>query len=200
VQGAGDGVARHLSQAAQGGRPHNLRQVAQLLQVGGLALASRQPLQRRQNPGRALFTGLGTTGGWRWANVNIPAGSIITSAWVRLQQAGFGNILVTTLAFDNRPAPPTFTRPDSPAVRWANHTTWTLPWQWDTTNDPPNRPHVTPELKDGIQELVDRFGGIQHLALLENGDGVAPGVHHNWRSFEQDPTLAAELHIEYLAP
>lgn len=145
------------------------------------------------NPGGA--GGLATVGGFRWANVNIPAGATIVTAYVDLNQGGWGYTIPTTLSFENSQNSATFSSASGPYSRWANRTVFELPWIW-----PKQTPGIwirTPSLVSGIQELVSQYGGVSNITLLENGAGVASGQYHGWAGFEQNPSLGAKLHIEY---
>jgi len=136
-------------------------------------------------------------GGWRWTNLNIPAGATITNAYVEFNQNAWGNGMITTLAFENDPNPATFSSNSSPFTRWSNKTTFEVDWSWGTSA--PGSWIKTPSLSAGIQELVDRYGGVNTLVLLEDGTGVVQGQWHAWQSYDANPLLSANLYIEYTA-
>ncbi len=137
------------------------------------------------------------TGGWRWTGLGIPSGAVITAAYVELNQRGYGNNLTTTLSFEDVASPATFTGASTPTSRWASRTTFSTNWFWPKSS--PNSWIQTPSLVDGIQELVDSYGGINELALLENGAPAGGSFYHEWYSFDFNPARAAKLHIEYIA-
>jgi hypothetical protein len=56
----------------------------------------------------------------------------------------------------------------------------------------------SPSLAEGIQELVNSYGALDSIALLESSAGVAQGRYHSWSSYERNPQLAAKLHVEYV--
>ena len=137
-------------------------------------------------------------GGFRWSGLNIPAGAVITGAYVELSQFGWGHEIPTTLAFHDSAAPGTFSGGDSPYNRWAARTQFESQWQADLSS--PGTWISTPDLAAGVQELVDRFGGISALVLLESGEGGQQAQYHEWSAFENGPAQAAKLHITYLSP
>ena len=136
-------------------------------------------------------------GGFRWAGLNIPANVTITSAYVELSQDGWGDTPTTVLALHNNGNPSPFSSGSSPAVRWNSRTTFEKPWTWPAQT--PGEWIRTPSLAEGVQELVDRYGGIQSLVLLEDGSTAPPGQYHDWVSFDGSPPLAARLHVEYVS-
>lgn len=137
-------------------------------------------------------------GGWRFdfSAAPIPPGAVITDAWVELIQAGYGYEIQTQLYLEDDPLPPPFSSTDSPFNR--PRTTWGVLWPWLRTN--PGDAKRTPSLAAGVQELVNRFGGILGLALIEDGTPVPaapPGQYHEWGAVDGLPPQPARLHIEY---
>ncbi|MBI2664459.1 VCBS repeat-containing protein [Candidatus Woesearchaeota archaeon] len=133
-------------------------------------------------------------GGWRWANLNIPPGSVITGAYVEFNQLewGYSNI-PTTLAFENSSNALTFSSGNSPAHRWSKRTAFQTQWNW--SRQTPGSWIRTPSLAAGIQELA--ANGINDLVLLEDGTPSLASQSHEWASYDYNPSLAARLHIEY---
>ena len=144
------------------------------------------------NPGGA---GLATVGGFRWTGLNIPAGSTITNAYIDFNQKGWGYQIPTVLSFESSVNPASFSSASSPYHRWSNKTIFTLNWTWPKAT--PGTWIRTPFLVSGIQELVDSYGAINSIVVLENGSGVPAGQYHNWESYNGSSLLAAKLHIEY---
>ena len=134
-------------------------------------------------------------GGWRWADLGIPASATVLSAYVELNQLSLGDVFVTTLAFQSAASPATFSSGDSPSDRWATHTTFEVDWTWPKGSS--GDWIQTPSLVAGIQELIDTHGALDALVLIEDGTGVAPNDYHDWRAFDGYPTQAARLFIEY---
>lgn len=134
-------------------------------------------------------------GGWRWINLNIPANAIISNAYVQFNQAGWGDSMTTTLAFENSQNPNTFSLISTPNTRWATRTSFQSVWTW--TRQVPGSWIQTPSLTAGVQELVNRFNGINQIVLLENGTGVTQGQYHEWTSYNSNQLLGAKLHVEY---
>ena len=135
-------------------------------------------------------------GGWRWSGLNIPAGAVVTQAYVELNQLGWGDVFPTTLSLEAAAAPAAFTSGNSPYHRWASHTAFTAPWTWPKATS--NSWIQTPSLTVGVQELVDTFGGITNLVLLEDGSTAPASDYHEWTSFDYDPLRSAKLYIEYV--
>jgi len=134
-------------------------------------------------------------GGWRWTGLNIPAGATITNASVELNQSCCGWNMTTTFAFEDSAAPATFSSASTPFDRWADRTAFGVPFTFTSTF--PSIVHQIPSLAAGIQELVNSYGAINEVVLLESGAGVPTGEYHSWMSFDENPGLAAKLHIEY---
>ena len=137
-----------------------------------------------------------TTGGYRFTGLAIPELAVITSAYVEFTQSGYGHEIPTILSFEDSAAPDTFTGGDSPSGRTS--TAFTLNWTWERTN--PGDTHQTPSLIAGIQELVDTYGAVDSVVLLETGDLTSPAnQYHTWISYDSDPLLAAKIRIEYVS-
>lgn len=134
-------------------------------------------------------------GGWRWDDLAIPAGAQIVSAHVELNQAIWGWTIDTTLALENNPAPAEFSSDNTPADRWANRTDATFDWTWVRQN--PGDWNMTPDLTAAVQELVDRYGGLDAIVLLESGEPAPANRAHTWAAFDLDPSRGAVLHIEW---
>ena len=132
-------------------------------------------------------------GGFRFDDLGIPAGAVITDAWVEFTQSAWGWEIPTTFAFHDVAAPDGFIESDSPATRWPSRTTFETTWTWPRQT--PGAIITSPSLAAGIQELVDTYGAIDAVALLESGDSVPSGQYHLWSSFDSgDPAV---LHVEY---
>ncbi len=134
-------------------------------------------------------------GGWRWTNLGVPAGATILEAYVELNQHEWGNTLVTTLAFEDSQSSQTFSSSSSPYHRWSNHTTFEVDWDWPAQT--PDSWITTPSLLGGIQELVNSYGAIDKLALLEDGTGVPGGNYHTWKAYDGGSAFAAKLYVRY---
>jgi hypothetical protein len=136
-----------------------------------------------------------STGGWRFTSLNLPACAIITGAYAEIAAAYHGYETTTTLSLEDAANPPTFTPDNTPLHRWANHTSFTA--MWTTGVAPQVVWHQTPSLIAGVQELIDSFGAIDTIVLLENGDATAPGYYHGWLSYDKGAEYAAKLFITY---
>jgi hypothetical protein len=139
-----------------------------------------------------------TYGGWRWSGLAIPEGAVVLEAYVELSQAGWGHTVTTTLSLQNAADPVGFSQFSTPFHRWQERTGFETQWSWPRSV--PGTWIVTPDIAAGIQELVDRYAGIDALVLLESGEGVASGQYHEWGSFDASPALAARLYITWVMP
>lgn len=135
-------------------------------------------------------------GGWRWTGLAIPPGAIILQAYAEFCQSGYGDDITTTLTFQNVSSPATFSSASTPASRIANHTAFSVAWTWGGPRSPGTW-FETSSLAAGIQELVNRYGGIDAVALLEDGAGIPQGMHHSWTTYDLGTEFAAKLHVTY---
>src|SRR3989344_783689 len=105
-----------------------------------------------------------TVGGWRWTSLNIPAGAAISNAYVEFTQSEVNWPLTTTLAFQDLPNPPAFSSTNSPYHRWSARTVFNVSWQWrGTTPGASGAKYQTPNLAQGIQELVNKYGALDSI-------------------------------------
>jgi hypothetical protein len=137
-------------------------------------------------------------GGWRWADLNIPAGAEVLEAYVELNQADWGSKLTTVLALQNAKAPVSFSQTDSPYARWSDRTNATVQWNWNRGR--PGDWHRTPSLAAALQELVNRHGGVSNVVMLETAPGLSRHKYHSWTSFDGRASGAARLHVVYRVP
>ena len=133
--------------------------------------------------------------GFRWTGLGIPAGATITSAYALIDQLDWGDDMLTTLAFEDAATPIAFSSGSSPYHRWATRTAFEVDWSW--TKGSPGDWIQTPSLVAGVQELVDKHGGLNELALLEDATDVVANSYHEWTAYDLDPTRAAKIHIEF---
>ncbi len=134
-------------------------------------------------------------GGFRFTNLNIPENSIITAAYVNFTQNGWGWEIPTNLTFENAENPSTFSSTSTPFDRWSSKTSFNTQWTWPRST--PSSTIQSPSLVQGLQELVDTYGGIDAVVLIESGEPAASGEWHNWDSYDGNPSTAATLHVEY---
>ena len=137
-------------------------------------------------------------GGWRWDGLTLPAGTVITDAYVSLNQRAWGDVIPTTLSLQNVPQPESFSPTSSPYTRWANRTDFEIGWTWPKQSS--GNWIQTPPITQGVQELIDRHDGIDGLVLLEDGSRAPQTDYHEWASYDRDPERAASLHLEYTVP
>ncbi|HLD96767.1 MAG TPA: hypothetical protein VI934_00305, partial [Candidatus Nanoarchaeia archaeon] len=102
-------------------------------------------------------------------------------------------------AFQDSPSPETFSKGASPYNRWQERSSFNLTWTWP--KQIPAATITSPDLSQGIQELVNKHGNTNSVVLLEaNTTSIPPGQYHEWYSYDNNPAFAAKLHIEYTVP
>jgi len=139
------------------------------------------------------------TDGWRWEGLAIPAGSTITEAWVELHQNRRGRGFVSLLSLEDSPNPASFSAASTPPDRWKTRTQWEIRWSWPHTKVVPGT-ITTASLVNGVQELVDNYGGINSIVFLERGVEAASNLTNEWSAYDLDPSLSARLHIQFIGP
>lgn len=144
-----------------------------------------------------------TVGGWRFNNLALPACATITEAYAELASSYFGDAndpntnTTTALALEDTAAPATFSAGSTPADRWPNRTTFETSWDTFPSTFPDVTWFQTPSLVDGVQELVDSYGDVDSIVMLENGEGNAAGVFHGWLTYDKLTEQGAKLYISY---
>ena len=107
-----------------------------------------------------------TWGGWRWAGLGIPAGAQITEAYVEFYLvSSTGNGVSTTLSFENTSYTSPFYSWLTPYDRWSRRTVFEVKQMWGYASYGTWQKSVS--LVGGIQELVDRYRGLDNVVLLE---------------------------------
>ncbi|MGD9044554.1 MAG: PilC/PilY family type IV pilus protein, partial [Desulfobacterales bacterium] len=147
-----------------------------------------------------IRTGDQTHVGMRFADINIPQGADITSAYIEFSTDEVGPYEDTSLTI--------YGQAHNNAVSFAavnNNITnraltnesvaWNITAQWDTVHVK----HQTPDLKWIIQEIVDRSGWSKGnaLAIIITGSGKRVAESYNGASGHGDTTLAPKLVVEY---
>lgn len=133
-------------------------------------------------------------GGWRFTGLDIPADAIITTAYVELVQQEWGSLFESTFVFENVKDAKHFTEDSTPLDRWDNRTIEEAPWIW--TRVTPGTQVRSPSLVAAMQELVDNYGSLENVVLIEApADSTPPGQYHQWGSMESGQ--GARLVIEY---
>jgi hypothetical protein len=133
--------------------------------------------------------------GLRFPNLTVPPGMTILTAYIQFQadevQSEATSLTIKAHAADNAPAFTTAAFNVSVRPRTTASATWTPPaWTLVGEQGPNQR---TPELKDVLQEIVNRPGWASGnaVAIIITGTG-----HRTARSFEGLASGAALLHIE----
>jgi hypothetical protein len=140
-----------------------------------------------------------TWGGWRWTGLGIPASAHITEAYVEFYLvSSTGYKANTTLSFEKTPYTSPFYSWATPYDRWAHRTAFEAEQTWGFASVGTWQRSVS--LVGGVQELVNRYGSVDNMVLLEDGTGTIQGYNRAWASYDQDPDLAPRLHITYELP
>ena len=136
--------------------------------------------------------------GFRWLNVNIPKGAIITSAHIVLTASEDTAGVPTSLnikgeASDN---PVTFSTYEDFIARPLGVAT--VPYVVPPFTG--EEVYNTPEIKTIIQEIIDRTGWAKGnaIALFLNDNGSGSFCVRNLINFEYSSVDSARLHIEYM--
>jgi len=138
------------------------------------------------------------TVGMRFANLGIPAGATITSAYVQFtadeSQSEATSLDLRANASDNAPTYSTASQNVSSRPRTNASVPW-APGPW--TAGQAGLDQRTPDLSRVVQEVVDRPGwsSTNALGLTVTGTG-----HRTAVAFEGSASKAPLLHIEYLPP
>jgi hypothetical protein len=144
-------------------------------------------------------SGQNQTVGLRFTDIQVPAGAIVTLAYVQFEAAdaqnGSTSLVVRGQAADN---PSTFSNSDN-SVSSRPRTTAQAGWSppaWNTAGEQ-GAAQRTPELKTVVQEIVDRPGWSQGnaMAFIITGSGLRTA-----KSREGSAAAAAMLHVEYFLP
>ncbi|HKQ56604.1 MAG TPA: right-handed parallel beta-helix repeat-containing protein [Candidatus Eisenbacteria bacterium] len=144
-------------------------------------------------------SGQNQTVGFRFIDVQVPAGAIVTAAYLQFEAAASDNgstsLVVRGQAADN---PSTFSNADngvSSRPRTSAQASWSPP-AWNTVGQQGAAQRTT-ELKTVVQEIVDRSGWSQGnaMAFIITGSGLRTA-----KSREGSAAAAAMLHVEYFLP
>ncbi len=146
------------------------------------------------------FNGAGQTVGLRFTGLDIPQGAIITNAWLQFQvdEADSEATSLQIRAHDTDDAG-VFTAADND-ISSRTTTSAVVAWQpsaWSVVGEA-GLEQRTPNLRDVVQEIVDRQGWAANndLAFLITGTGERTA-----ESYDGNAAAAPLLHIEYeLAP
>ncbi len=139
------------------------------------------------------------TVGVRFANVTIPRGAVITSAWVQFQadetHSEATALVIQGEASDNAAVFTTTTRSISTRARTVETVAWS-PAAW-TAVGAAGADQKTPDLSTLIQKIVDRasWASGNALALILTGTG-----HRTAVAYETLPAGASKLHLDYMTP
>ncbi|HET6443307.1 MAG TPA: putative Ig domain-containing protein [candidate division Zixibacteria bacterium] len=134
------------------------------------------------------------TEGLRFQNVTVPPGATITTAYLEFEtdEVDTGATLVSIWAQASDDAP-TFTSTVNNVTsraKTAASISWDIP-AWNIVDEH----HQSPELKDVVQEVIDRAGwnSGNSMAFVISGTGSRTA-----ESFDGEPAAAAQLHIEFI--
>jgi hypothetical protein len=136
--------------------------------------------------------------GVRFTNLDLPRGAVIRRAWIQFtaDEVHSDPTELTIGAHDVDNAPKL--GPNNANLSTRNPTDASVTWRpppWARVGDA-GAAQRTPDLRALVQEVVDRphfAGSGSALAFIIRGSG-----HRTAVAFDQDPTRAAALHIDYL--
>jgi hypothetical protein len=144
-----------------------------------------------------VHEGTDQTIGLRFTNLSIPKGATITSAYIQFNtdETGHNDATVLNIYAQNSDNAPTFTSTAynvSSRAKTTASTVWDVPL-WNVLNEQ-GTAQQTPELKELVQEVVNRSGWTESsaLAFIIQGTGKRTAD-----SYEGGASKAPSLHIEY---
>jgi hypothetical protein len=136
--------------------------------------------------------------GVRFAGLALPRGAVVQRAWVQFTadevQSDPTTLTIAAHDVDNAPK----LGPNATNLRSRNPTAATVSWSpppWTRVGDA-GAAQRTPDLRDLVQEVVDRphwVGDGGALAFLFRGTG-----HRTAVAFDADPSRAPALHVDYV--
>ena len=139
------------------------------------------------------------TVGIRFTGLNVPAGAVVTSAWLQFWTDETGDV-ATDLVIEGEAAdsPATFTNTSwdvSSRARTTAQAAWSVA-PWDMIGEA-GLDERSPDLAAVLQEIVDRSGWASGnaMAFLITGAGTRTA-----ESYNGDSARAPLLHVEYLTP
>lgn len=132
--------------------------------------------------------------GLRFTGVNLPVGAVITNAYVNFTADETSSEAVTVqIQGQVSPNASAFIDKDgdvSSRIKTQNYVNWSPP-PWNTIG----ATHATPNLGSVIQEIINQPGWISGNSLVIIISGTTG--HRVAKAFEDDPSGAALLYIEY---
>lgn len=147
-----------------------------------------------------IVEGTGTvTSGFRFSQLQIPRGAVISSAYLRLASDGFNsspaNIRFTAEAVGDSAGFSSATNNIRTRTKTAAQIDWNSNNDWPTTNEQ----FVTPDIGAVIQEVVNRsdWCGGNALSLIIEGTGSSGGSNRYIKSYDEGTGLGAELVVSY---
>ncbi len=138
------------------------------------------------------------TAGFRFADLNIPRGAVITSARIRFTSDGY-NITQSNLTFKNIASGDV--APFSNSTRLTSLATGAESVEWSEDNDwPTGSLQVRSiDISNVVQEVIDRpdWCGGNSLGLLVEGQSGSSAAARYIRSYEDGNSESAELVVTY---
>lgn len=137
---------------------------------------------------------------YRFTNITIPQGSVITSAYITyVRGSGSSNTFNFNYKYIGVDEDDTGTLTSSDTCRTRTHTTASV--DWDFTLSPGSSGDIiySPDISNIIQEIIDRVGWTSgnDLGLYLFNDGTSAQNYFDYRYYSSYPTLAPLLTIEY---
>ncbi len=141
-------------------------------------------------------TGFSQTVGMRFANISVPNGATVTSAWIQFKadetNAGGINLTIQGEAADDAPTFVDVSSNISSRALTTASVTWS-PGPWNSVGEEGPK-QQTPDISSVIQEIVNRPGWAPGNALVVVITGSGKRVAE---SFDGDAAGAPLLHIEF---
>ncbi|CAN5305821.1 hypothetical protein BH23BAC1_BH23BAC1_24000 [soil metagenome] len=136
------------------------------------------------------------TVGIRFTNIPIPANAIITKAYIQFKSieetSGTCNLTIEGQAIDHAPAFTTINYNVSSRSRTTTKINWSPP-AWNLINES-EEPQATPEIKNILQEIVNRRGWRSGNAMVFIITGTGKRDAY---AYEKSATNAPRLVVEY---
>lgn len=135
---------------------------------------------------------------FRFTNVTIPRGRIVTSAYLKLTVGTHDDTAINARIYgidEDNTATLAIAYPGSPLSR--SSTTAYVDWNLSTTTD--NTEYTSPDISSIIQEIIDRVGwsSDNSLGLFYKDDGSSENDHQSFHMYDGDTAKAAYLEITY---
>lgn len=135
--------------------------------------------------------------GFRFLDVNIPAGATIDGVSLQLEDIAFeGDPTTVDIGFEDAADPATFSAGSSPVDRTmttARESAFDLA---EPAGTPPQLQTISEQgMIDSLQEVIDTHGAVENVVLLIASNGAT--TYNPWRAFDAGTGSPAQLTIDY---